>query len=167
MSAYQLAQLNIAKMKYVVEAPEMADFVNNLERVNALAEQSPGFIWRLQTEEGDATSIRAFGPDILVNMSIWKDVESLHNFVYRTAHTSIMRRRKEWFERISEAYAVLWWIPVGRYPELEEAKEKLEYLKAHGPSASAFTFKKAYPAPDIDGAGTDLIDEFDDLCPVT
>ena len=143
----------------------MVEFVDNLERINKLAEQSPGFIWRLQTEEGDATSIRTFGPDILVNMSVWKDVESLHNYVYRTVHTKIMSRRKEWFDRMKENYTVLWWRPIGSYPSLEEAKERLEFLQAHGPTVKAFTFKQAFPAPDI-GADDNAID-FDDLCPAT
>ena len=147
MSSYHLAQLNIAKMKYPAEAPEMADFTNNLERINALADQSPGFIWRLQTEEGDATAIDFFGPDILVNMSVWLDGESLHDYVYRTSHARIMSRRKEWFERFEDSYTVLWWIPEGHIPTLEEANEKLELLRANGPTAEAFTFKQGFPAP--------------------
>jgi hypothetical protein len=147
MTSYHLAQLNIAKMKYPAEAPEMAGFMNNLDRINALAEQSPGFIWRLQTEEGDATDIDFYGPDILVNMSIWKDSKSLHEYVYRTAHAQIMSRRKEWFERFEDSYTVLWWMPEGRIPTLEEANEKLEQLRSEGPTANAFTFKQGFPAP--------------------
>lgn len=165
MSSHQLAQLNIAKMKYAIDSPEMSDFVANLERINALAEQSLGFIWRLQTEEGDATSIRTFGSDILVNMSVWKDVKSLHDYVYRTAHTKIMSRRKEWFGRMEDAYTVLWWMPKGDYPSLDEAKERLEYLQVHGPTSEAFTFKKTFSAPDVQSEKT--IIEFDDLCPAT
>lgn len=163
MSSHQLAQLNIAKMKYTIESPDMSDFVANLERINALAEESPGFIWRLQTEEGDATNIRTFGSDILVNMSVWKDVGSLHNYVYRTAHTEIMSRRKEWFDRMEEAYSVLWWIPNGNYPTPDEAKERLENLQVNGPTNQAFTFKKAFPVPDVESDKS--IIEFDDLCP--
>ena len=146
MSSYHLAQLNIAKMKYPAEAPEMVEFMNNLDRINALAEQSPGFIWRLQTEDGDATGIDFFGPDILVNMSIWKDSKSLHEYVYRTSHAQIMSRRKEWFERFEDSYTVLWWIPEGHIPTLEEANEKLELLRAEGPTAEAFTFKQDFAA---------------------
>ncbi len=165
MPQYHLAQLNIARMKYSLELPEMSDFVANLDRINALAESSPGFVWRLQAEDGDATSIKFFGPDILVNMSVWTDVELLHNYIYRTAHTKIMSRRKEWFQRIDDAYTVLWWIPKGSIPTLDEAKEKLLRLKNYGPTAEAFTFKKAFPGPDI---GVDeTINEFDDLCPAT
>lgn len=147
MNSYQLAQLNIAKMKYPAEAPEMAEFMNNLERINELAEQSPGFIWRLQTEEGDATGIDFFGPDILVNMSVWKDSKSLHDYVYRTSHARIMSRRKEWFERFEDSYTVLWWITAGDIPTLDEANEKLELLRALGPTAAAFSFKQTFDAP--------------------
>ena len=97
MSAYELAQLNIALMKEPLESPRMADFVANLERINALAESSPGFVWRLQTDEGDATALRPLGEDTLVNLSVWKDVASLNKYVYQSAHVEIMRRRKEWF----------------------------------------------------------------------
>jgi len=148
ITSFHLAQLNIAKMKYPAEATEMADFMNNLDRFNALADESPGFIWRLQTEEGDATGIDFFGPDILVNMSIWKDSKSLHEYVYRTAHAQIMSRRKEWFERFEDSYTVLWWIPAGEIPSLDEANEKLELLRALGPTAAAFTFKQTFTAPD-------------------
>lgn len=147
MSSYHLAQLNIAKMKYPAEAPEMADFMNNLDRINALAEQSPGFIWRLQTEEGDATGIDFFGPDILVNMSVWKDSKSLHEYVYRTSHAQIMSRRKEWFERFENSYTVLWWIPEGHIPTLGEANDRLELLRAVGPTVEAFTFKQDFSMP--------------------
>lgn len=165
MSRYHLAQLNIAKMKHPLEAPEMADFVANLDAINALADGSPGFVWRLQTEEGDATAIRTFGPDTLVNMSVWTDVESLHDYVYRSAHAAIMSRRKEWFERTREAYTVLWWMPRGSIPTVDEAKEKLGRLRSVGPTPEAFTFKKVFPAPDA--APERSIDGLEDLCPAT
>ncbi|MFZ0488155.1 MAG: DUF3291 domain-containing protein [Arenicellales bacterium] len=163
MAKYQLAQLNIARMKYPLESPGMGDFVANLEDVNALADASPGFVWRLQSEDGDATSIRFFGPDTVVNMSVWEDVASLHGFVYRSAHTAVMGRRKEWFERMREAYTVLWWIPRGSLPTLEQARSRLELLRSKGPTEAAFTFKKAFAAPDTERE----IDEFEDLCPAT
>ena len=134
-------------MKYSIESPEMADFVDNLENINVLAEESPGYVWRLQTEDGDATGIDFFGSNVLVNMSIWKDIESLHSFVYKTAHTKIMSRRKEWFHRVEEAYTVLWWVSKGVIPSLDEAKSKLELLKSEGPTAEAFSFKQAFPSP--------------------
>ncbi|MFC6670797.1 DUF3291 domain-containing protein [Marinobacterium aestuariivivens] len=147
MSRYQLAQLNIARMKYPLESPEMADFVANLERINALADTSPGFVWRLQGKEGDATSLRFFGDDVLVNMSVWEDVEALHAYAYRSAHAGIMRRRREWFERMESVYTVLWWIPAGHRPTPEEASAKLALLHEEGPTAAAFTFKQAFAAP--------------------
>ncbi len=147
MSAYQLAQLNIARMNHPLEAPEMVDFVDNLERINALAEAAPGFVWRLQTEDGDATGIDFFGADWLVNMSVWEDVEVLQDYVFRTAHSQLLARRKEWFQRMEEAYLVLWWIAAGSIPTLHESKSRLERLRETGPTAEAFTFKNAFPSP--------------------
>jgi Domain of unknown function (DUF3291) len=163
MKSYHLAQLNIAKMKYSIEDPEMSDFVANLERINALAEKAPGFVWRLQSEAGDATAIDYFGPNILVNMSVWKDIDSLHDYVYRTAHAQIMSRRKEWFHRTLEAYTVLWWLPAAHIPTLPESEKRLKLLKEHGPTARAFTFRKAFPAPDSQRDNS--IAGYDDLCP--
>jgi len=148
MSAYELAQLNIARMKEPLESPTMADFVANLDRINALAESSPGFVWRLQTAEGDATALRPLGADTLVNVSVWRDVDSLNQYVYSSAHVEIMRRRKEWFERMREAYVVLWWVPRGHRPPVSEAIAKLELLRAKGPTQDAFTFRSAFLAPD-------------------
>ncbi len=148
MSRYELAQLNIALLKAPLDSPLLADFVANLDRINAHAEDAPGFVWRLQTSEGDATALRPLGDDTLVNMSVWKDVESLRDYVYRSAHVEVMRRRKEWFERISGAYVVLWWVPKGHRPSIQEAIAKLGLLRDTGPSEQAFTFRQAYPPPD-------------------
>lgn len=149
MKNYQLAQLNIAKMKEPLDSPLMADFVNNLDRINTLAENSEGFVWRLKDEGGDATAIRCFGDNVVVNMSVWKDVVSLSNYSFKSAHADIMRRKREWFDRMDEAYAVLWWIPTGHLPTVEEAKERLEHLKQYGPTPHAFVFKKVFPEPDV------------------
>ena len=148
MSNYELAQLNVATMKESLESPSMADFVANLDRINALAESSPGFVWRLQTEEGDATAMRPMGEETLVNLSVWKDAESLNKYVYESAHVEIMRRRKEWFERMREAYVVLWWVPRGRRPTSSEAITKLESLRSNGPTEEAFTLRKTFLPPD-------------------
>lgn len=148
MSNYELAQLNIALMRESLESPRMADFVANLDRINALAESSPGFVWRLQTEEGDATALRPLGDDTLVNVSVWRDVESLNKYVYGSAHVEIMRRRKEWFERMREAFVVLWWVPRGHRPTVAEAIARLELLRANGPTKDAFTFRRAFLPPD-------------------
>lgn len=147
MSAYELAQLNIALMKEPLDSPRMVDFVANLDRINALAEQSPGFVWRFQTEEGNATQERPFGVDTLVNLSVWKDLESLRQYVYQSAHRDIMRRRAEWFESMREAFLVLWWVPAGHRPTLAEASAHLDLLRTHGPTAEAFTFRQAFEAP--------------------
>ena len=147
MAAYELAHLNIAQMKTPLDAPEMADFVANLDKINALAEAAPGFIWRLTGEGDNATSIRPFGESTLVNMSVWRSVESLSDYVYKTAHVEIMKRRKEWFERMSEAYHVLWWVPQGHRPDEYEAMQRLQTLRAMGPSHKAFSFKQPFAQP--------------------
>jgi len=165
MSVHELAQLNIATMNEPLESPGMADFVANLDRVNALAESSPGFMWRLQTEEGDATAVRPLGDDVLVNMSVWRDVESLNQYVYGSAHVEIMRRRKEWFQRMKDAYVVLWWVSKGHRPTVQEAIAKLERLRQAGPTEAAFTFRRAFPAPDAPQAGASF--GFGSECPAT
>lgn len=125
----------------------MSDFTANLERINALADDSPGFIWRLQSEDGNATEIRVFGENTLVNLSVWHDLEALRMFVYDTAHAAIMRRRREWFDRVNEAYMVLWWIPASHLPSLEEARSRLELLQEAGASPEAFTFSQPFSSP--------------------
>ena len=150
MPPFELAQLNIALMNELLESPVMAEFVANLDRINALAEASAGFVWRLQTEEGDATALRPLGENTLVNLSVWRDVESLQNYAYKSAHADIMRRRKEWFDRMAEAYLVLWWIPEGHRPDMAEATVRLELLRRIGPSAEAFTFRQSFAPPAVD-----------------
>ena len=146
MPHYHLAQLNIAKMKFAIDDPGMAGFVARLDDINALADAAPGFVWRLQTEDGDATGVDYFGSDALVNMSVWEDRDSLHNYIYRSAHSEVMALRKQWFERMTEAYSVLWWIAEGHVPTLDEASERLECLRLQGPGPSAFTFKQVFVA---------------------
>ena len=165
MSQYELAQLNVAVMKAPLESPGMADFVANLDRINALAESSPGFVWRLQTDEGDATALRPMGEDTLVNMSVWRDVASLNDYVYKSAHVEIMRRRKEWFERVSQAYVVLWWVAAGHRPTIAEASMQLALLRQQGPTPQAFTFRQAFPAPDAVQPRTPFA--FGSECPAT
>lgn len=145
---YQLAQLNIAKFQLPMEHPDNADFVNNLDRVNAIAESQPGFIWRLVGEGNNAMDVQAFSdPDIITNMSVWADMESLAAFVYRNEeHRAIMRRRREWFEKMA-FFMVLWWVPANHTPSLEEAKTRLELLRKHGATAQAFTFREPFPMP--------------------
>jgi hypothetical protein len=141
-----LAQLNIARFKYAPEDPGLADFMAALDPINALADSSPGFVWRLQDESGNATGINAFDdPMTLVNMSVWEDVDSLYEFVYRSPHIGIMRRRAEWTQRMEEAHMVLWWIPEDHIPTLDEAKGKLDLLRGTGPTPEAFTFRDRFP----------------------
>jgi hypothetical protein len=165
MSRYELAQVNIAIMKAPLESPVMADFVANLDRINAIADTSPGFVWRLQDEGGNATALRPFGDDTLVNMSVWQDVASLRNYVYSSAHTDVMRRRKEWFDRMSEAHFVLWWVPRGHHPSISEAAAKLASLRNNGPTEEAFTFGQAYPPPDAPQARAPF--DIGGQCPAT
>jgi Domain of unknown function (DUF3291) len=149
MSAYQLAQVNLGIIRGPMDSPVMAEFAASLARINALAEATPGFVWRLQTEAGDATAIRPFDdPNTLINMSVWRDLESLRRYVYHSAHVEIMRRRREWFERMPEAYLALWWVPRGHRPAISEAVTRLQALRSKGPHREAFTFREAYPPPD-------------------
>lgn len=143
-----LAQINIARALAALDDPLMAGFVARLDDVNALAEASPGFVWRLKTETGDATDIQAFDdPRILVNMSVWQTPEQLKDFVFRSTHVEVMRQRKSWFERSADVNTALWWIAVGHIPTVEEAKERLEYLRRHGESEFAFTFASLFTPP--------------------
>jgi heme-degrading monooxygenase HmoA len=150
MSNFELAQLNIAYLQAPIDSPLLADFVANLDRINLLADTSDGFRWRLQTDAGDATSLRPFGEDVIVNMSVWRDLQALRRFVYHSAHTEIMKRRREWFAHAPQAYLVLWWVPSGHRPSLAEAADRLERLRQHGPSPTAFTFGRIFSAPDVD-----------------
>lgn len=151
MSGWQLAQINIARFKAPIDSPLIAGFVEMLDPINAIADQSPGFVWRLQTDEGNATSIHAFDDDlILVNMSVWATFEDLDAFVYRTRHHEVFRRRREWTERMVQPYVALWWVPAGTIPTVEEGKRRLELLIERGPTAEAFAFKTRFPAPEAE-----------------
>ena len=145
---YQLAQLNIADLKSPIDSPELADFVNNLDRINQLAEDSSGFVWRYEVDEGVAITDEVFGENFIVNLSVWSDIASLHDYVYRSVHVDIMKRRKEWFHRMKQAYTVLWWVPAGHLPTTVEAKIKLDCLQKSGSTKDAFTFKEPFPRPD-------------------
>lgn len=138
----KLAQLNIALAKYALDAPEIKDFVDNLDLVNGIAESSEGFVWRLKDESGDATNIKAFDdPNMIVNMSVWDSVDSLKNFMFRTHHRDFMRRKNEWFHRLAEDTYVLWWVEDDQIPSLDEAIERLDHLREVGDTPYAFTFK--------------------------
>ena len=142
---HHLAQLNIGRIRAPVDDPLVAEFMDALDPINALAERSPGFVWRFQTEDGNATAERPFDDDeILVNFSTWETVEALADFVYRSDHMGFMRRRREWFERFDGVYQVLWWVPTGHEPTVTEAIERLALLREHGPTAQAFTFRHPF-----------------------
>lgn len=142
---YHVAQVNIGKIKAPLDDARMAGFVNRLEEINALADGSPGFVWRLQTPAGNATYLRPYDDDrILVNMSVWESIEALKHYVYRTVHAELLRHRQQWFEAFVGSYMALWWVPVGHTPGVDEAKKRLAYLEKHGPSQFAFTFKSVF-----------------------
>ena len=145
---YQLAQINIARAVADMDSDEMSSFVARLDEINTLADNASGFVWRLQSDAGDATAIQAFDdPRLLVNMSVWQDVDSLKNYVYQSMHVELIKDRDAWFGKMAEAHQALWWVPVGHIPEIEEGKQKLEYLRQQGPSPEAFTFARAFLAP--------------------
>jgi hypothetical protein len=159
MPEYHIAQVNIGRIRAPLDTAIMAGFMRRLDEINALADRSPGFVWRLETEAGNATYFRPFADDrFLLNMSVWESVDMLKDYVYRTAHVELLRHRDEWFERFSGAYLALWWTPAGHVPGIDEAKKRLAHLEAHGPTEFAFTFKKVFPPDDtfqssIDWAG--------------
>ena len=141
-----LAQVNIAVMKGPLEGPVMAGFVERLEEINSLADGSPGFVWRLQTGQGNATYLRPYDDErIIANLSLWQTVEELHAFVYKSAHAPVMRRRQEWFSKFQGAYVALWWVPEGHLPSMDEAKKRLAHLEQFGPTSFAFTIKDRFP----------------------
>jgi hypothetical protein len=141
-----LAQVNIARMRAPLEDPVMSGFVARLDEINALADRSPGFVWRLQTPDGNATYLRPYSDErILFNMSVWLDLESLRNYVYASTHVELLRRRQDWFEKFEGPSAALWWVPAGHIPSVEQAKERLSHLAENGPSPVAFTFKTVFP----------------------
>jgi len=135
-----LAQLNIGRLRYEVDDPRMAGFMDNLARVNAVADRAEGFVWRLQDASGNATSYRPYGDDprMAINMSVWESIAALERYVWQTVHKRFYGRRHEWFERLDGPYLVMWWVPAGHIPTLQEAVERLEYLRCHGPSDYAF-----------------------------
>lgn len=146
---HQLAQVNIALPQAPLDSEQLREFVELLDPINALAESSPGFVWRLKTEEGDATGVRGFGDDrIIINVSVWESVEALGEFVYRSHHAAVMRRRREWFELMREAYTALWWIPSGWQPTVAECEDRVASLRTQGPTPYAFTFKQPFGPPD-------------------
>jgi hypothetical protein len=147
---WHLAQINVGRMLGLRGDPVVQGFFDALDQVNALADASPGFVWRLIGEEGaNATDIQPTAdPLLLMNMSVWQDAESLFDFVYRTAHTPVMAKRRHWFERFDGAFMALWWIPAGTIPTINDGLSRLWHLDRFGPTPHAFTFKLRFPPPD-------------------
>jgi len=146
--AFHLAQVNIARARFSVDDPGMAGFMNRLDDINALADEAPGFVWRLQEENGNATSVQAFDDErMLINLSVWKSVDALFEFVYKTAHSEVMRQRYDWFEKPNTLHMCLWWTPADEHPTTLDATTRLLHISQFGPSGSAFTFKERFPAP--------------------
>lgn len=143
--AWHIAQLNIATALFPLDDPRMADFVEQLDQINALAEASPGFVWRLKGDGGDATSVRVNDdPQLIVNMSVWTGIDALFDFVYRSAHRDVFAQRREWFERPVQGYQVLWWVGRGHRPTPDEGMARLALLNRLGPTDEAFSFKQRF-----------------------
>jgi Domain of unknown function (DUF3291) len=163
--AFHLAQVNLARPLEPLDSELLREFVESLDPVNAVADGSSGFVWRLQGEDGNATSVPVFDDNsMIVNMSVWESLEALRAFVYTSpAHLSVMRRRREWFERM-EVHMALWWVQAGHIPTVAEAEERLTLLRAIGPSPDAFTFRRHFAPPDK-GPEDEAIDDDRWLCP--
>lgn len=157
-----LAQVNVSLPVAPLDSAQLADFMAALDPVNALADAAPGFVWRMQTADGNATAVRVFDDDeLIVNMSVWTSIEALSDFVFDGAHREVLRRRRTWFVRMSEAMEAMWWIPEGAVPTVAEGEERLRHLRVHGPTPHAFTFRN--PFPDTDGLAVRVDD--DRSCP--
>jgi hypothetical protein len=148
MDRYEVAQLNVGRAVAPFDDAVMADFMNWLDEINALAERSPGFVWRLQGDNGNNTSLKVSDdPLFIINMSVWSSIDALYEFTYRSEHKTVFKRRHEWFERMGIPITVLWWLPAGTVPSVDNALARLERLRSLGPTPDAFTFKQHFPPP--------------------
>ena len=148
VASHHLAQVNVGRIVAPLDDPRLQDFVDGLQPVNAIADAAPGFVWRLQDESGDATSFKLFDDEpLVINLSVWESIEALRAFAYRSDHVEYLRRRRDWFEPMSEAFLALWWVPAGTVPTPEEAVDRVEHVRAHGASPEAFTFRQVFPPP--------------------
>ncbi|MFF1676761.1 DUF3291 domain-containing protein [Streptomyces sp. NPDC058256] len=144
---YELAQVNIGRLKAPLDSPQLKDFVEALDPVNAVADAADGFVWRLQSDSGDATDLAVFDDEwLIINMSTWRDANALTAFMYQGQHRELLARRRDWFERVEEAMVAMWWVPAGHRPTVAEAEERILHLREHGPTAYAFTLRKSFPA---------------------
>ena len=150
---FQLAQVNVARLAAPLDSPQLADFVAALDEVNAMADRAPGFVWRLQTEDGNATSVSAFewdagdGAGVITNLSVWVDADRLSDFVFGTGHLEVLRRRRDWFLPVREAYLACWWLPAGALPSTQDAEQRIRHIREHGPTEHAFSLRTRFPAP--------------------
>ena len=157
MNRWHIAQINVGTARYALDDPGMAEFMARLNAINALADQSPGFVCRLQSDAGNATDIQAGdNTRFIVNMSVWCDAQALFDFVYKTAHRLVMAKRRQWFERPAGAYQALWWLRAGELPTVAEGLARLEHLDREGPSPFAFTFQTRFAPPDVVGPAKNM-----------
>jgi hypothetical protein len=164
-AAYQLAQVNLARLKFPLDSPQLKDFVDALDPVNADADAADGFVWRLQGESGDATEIAVLGDEwLIINMSVWRDAEALTAYMYQGRHREMLARRREWFEKVEEAMVTLWWVPAGHRPTVAEAESRLLHLRTNGPTPYAFTFRTSFPAQSAEPVALAVPDDLG--CPV-
>lgn len=155
MDRYEVARLNVGRAVAPIDDALMADFMNWLDEINARADRSPGFVWRLQGDNGNNTSLKVGDdPLLIVNLSVWSSIEALYEFTYRSEHKTVFKRRHEWFERMGIPTTVLWWQPAGTVPSADEALARLDRLRSLGPTPDAFTFKQHFPPPMTENAAS-------------
>ena len=149
MKLYQIAEINVARMKGVnINDPIMREFEENLVKVNELAESSAGFVWRLKDDSNNATGFNPYNDEqVIINVSVWESIETLEHYVYKTFHTDFLKRRREWFHSYGKAYTAMWWVPAGQFPTMQEAVDRLDYLQKHGASGFVFDFRNKFPRP--------------------
>jgi hypothetical protein len=166
---WDLAQVNVARLLAPLDSPQLADFMAALDEVNAEGDAAPGFRWRLQTEDGNATSVQAFGWDVgdshgvIVNLTTWASVAALADYVFSGRHLQVLRRRRQWFQRAAEPMTALWWVPAGYRPTTDDAEARVRHLRVHGPTPHAFTFRTPFPSPADPQAAVLPSDDW--LCP--
>ncbi|MFE5241203.1 MULTISPECIES: DUF3291 domain-containing protein [unclassified Streptomyces] len=150
MNDFHLAQVNVGRILAPLDTPQLSDFVAQLPEINAVADQAPGFVWRMVDDGGaDSTDLRPEADDrmLLINCSVWESVEALQDFTYRSAHLKVLARRREWFERLAEFHHAMWWVPAGHRPSMAEAMDRIALIRAEGEGPGAFTFRSPHPPP--------------------
>lgn len=146
---FHIAQINIGRLVAPIDDPRIADFVTQLAPVNAIADTAPGFVWRLQSESGNATDVvYSDDPLVIVNMSVWESLEALRDFTYQPVHLKVFRDRAKWFEKADKPNYCLWWVEAGHVPTVAEGRERLEHYQKHGATPVSFWFSQQFPAPD-------------------